>query len=65
MALRKYAKPLGLENKKLKSFERYIGIAREDEFDGGALIEIYVEYIHNKLMRIFPPLSYNNNPYNR
>lgn len=51
VALRKYAKPLGLENKKLKSFENYIGIAREDKFDGGALIEVYVEYIHNKLMR--------------
>lgn len=51
VALRKYAKLLGLENKKLKSFERYIGLDREDEFDGGALIEVYVEYIHNKLMR--------------
>ncbi|MCI8306598.1 MAG: ribonuclease H-like domain-containing protein [Lachnospiraceae bacterium] len=51
VALRKYAKPLGLENKKLKSFEKYIGIDREDMFDGGALIEVYVAYIHNKMMR--------------
>ena len=50
-ALRKYAKPLGLENKKLKSFERYVGLEREDTFDGGALIDVYVEYIHNKIMR--------------
>lgn len=51
VALRKYAKPLGLEKKKLKSFEKFIGIEREDEFDGGALIEVYVEYMHNKIMR--------------
>ena len=50
VALRKYSKILGLENRKLKSFEKYIGLRREDEFDGGALIKVYVEYIHKKIM---------------
>lgn len=51
VALRKYSKILGLENKKLKSFEKYVGLEREDEFDGGALINVYVEYIHNSIMK--------------
>jgi len=51
VSLRKYAVMLGLQNKKLKSFEKYIGLDREDEFDGGALIDVYVEYVHNKIMR--------------
>ena len=51
VSLRKYAGMLGLENKKLKSFEKYIGLDREDEFDGGALIDVYVEYVHNKILR--------------
>ena len=47
---RKYAGMLGLPNKKLKSFEQYVGLIREDEADGGILIDVYVKYIHNKLM---------------
>lgn len=50
LTLRKYAEMLGLPNKKLKSFENYVGIIREDEYDGGALIEVYLQYIQKKFM---------------
>ncbi len=49
--LRKYADLLGLPNKKLKSFEQYIGLNRDDTFDGGQLIEVYAEYIQNQYLR--------------
>ena len=35
---------LGLENCRLKTIEKYLGIAREDLYDGGTLIEVYKEY---------------------
>lgn len=50
-ALRKYAALLKLPDKKLKSFERYIGLDRDDTFNGGELIEVYAEYIQNVYLR--------------
>ena len=46
--LRKYAPVLGLPNKKLKSFEKYVGLYRDDAFNGGELIEVYAEYMQRK-----------------
>ena len=46
--LRKYSSMLGLPNKKLKSFEQYVGRYRDDTFNGGELIQVYVEYMQNK-----------------
>lgn len=50
-ALRKYAALLQLPDKKLKSFERYVGLNRDDTFNGGELIEVYAEYIQNIYLR--------------
>ena len=36
---------LGLENLKLKSLERFLGIDREDRYSGGELIEVYQRYL--------------------
>ncbi len=46
--VRKYGKYLDLENHKLKTIERYLGIYREDNFSGGECIDIYLEYINTK-----------------
>lgn len=37
-----------LENVKQKSIEKFLGISRKDEMDGGQLISIYREYIKNQ-----------------
>ena len=39
-----YKKLLGLENCKLKTVEKFLGIQREDLYDGGQLIEVYKNY---------------------
>ena len=39
----KYA--LGLPNVKQKTVERYLGIRREDQYDGGQLIGVYLSYL--------------------
>lgn len=36
---------LGLENCKQKSIEAFLGISREDEMDGGQLINVYKSYV--------------------
>lgn len=51
-ALRKYAALLQLPDKKLKSFERYVGLNRDDTFNGGELIRgicrIHTKYISSQ-----------------
>lgn len=42
-----YKKYLGLESCKQKSVEKFLGIEREDTYNGGQLIEIYKEYCQN------------------
>lgn len=46
-SLRKYAALLNLPNKKLKSFEKYVGFCRNDTSNGGELINVYAEYMQN------------------
>lgn len=36
---------LQLPNCRLKTFEQFLGIAREDQYDGGRLIEVYHDYV--------------------
>ncbi|WP_138309612.1 MULTISPECIES: ribonuclease H-like domain-containing protein [unclassified Clostridium] len=43
--IKPYRKLLGLENMKQKSIEQFLGIAREDKYNGGQLIEVYREYL--------------------
>ena len=39
---------LGLENLKQKSVERFLGIHREDQYNGGQLIDVYKEQMHTR-----------------
>jgi len=50
VALRGFAGLLGLPNKKLKSFEQYVGLDRDDTYNGGELIQVYSEYMQKKIM---------------
>ncbi len=45
---RQLKKILGLESIKQKSVERFLGISREDKFNGGQLIEVYERYLENQ-----------------
>lgn len=49
-SLRQYGTMLGLPDKKLKSFEQYVGLHRDDRFNGGELISVYSEYMQNKYL---------------
>ncbi len=46
-----YKKLLPLPNLKQKTVENSLGFCREDKYDGGQLISVYVEYIHRKLKK--------------
>ncbi len=46
--IRPAKKLLSLKNYKLKTIERFLGIAREDHYDGGQLIRIYQNYLEEK-----------------
>lgn len=43
-----YKKILGLPNLKQKTIEQFLGLPRMDEFSGGELIEIYVNFMKHK-----------------
>ena len=51
--IRPLKKLLGLENLKQKSIEQFLGISREDKYNGGQLIEVYGEYLqtHSELLK--------------
>ena len=42
--IRPFGKALGMENLKLKTVEKFLGIGREDRYSGGELIYVYEEY---------------------
>ena len=46
--IRPYKNILGLPDGKQKSVEKFLGINREDEYDGGKLIPVYREYAVNR-----------------
>lgn len=48
--LRQYSKLLNLPNKKLKSFEEYVGLKRDDMYNGGELIAVYSKYMQNQFL---------------
>ncbi len=49
--LRKFGDMLGLENKKLISFEHFIGLNRDDTFNGGELIEVYAQFMQDRFLK--------------
>ena len=46
--VRPYKFALGLPNIKQKTIERYLGVDREDKFNGGQLIDVYLNYLMDK-----------------
>lgn len=46
--IRPYKMILGLPNAKQKTIEKYLGIFREDKYNGGQLIEVYFDYLTTK-----------------
>ena len=46
--VRPYKTALGLPNIKQKTIERYLGINREDMYNGGQLIDVYLSYLMDK-----------------
>ncbi len=42
---RPYRRLLGMENMKQKSIEQFLGIRRDDQYNGGQLIEVYHQYL--------------------
>lgn len=51
---------LNLPDLKLKSFERFLGIDREDRFTGGELIEVYFEWQKTKVPALLDTLLLHN-----
>ena len=49
--MRPYKYALGLPNMKQKTLEQYLGIRREDIYDGGQLIGVYLSYLSSKSQR--------------
>ncbi len=45
--IRPLKKLLGLDNLKQKSIENFLGISREDKYNGGQLIEVYHDYLES------------------
>lgn len=43
--IRPYKTTLGLPNAKQKTIEKYLGIYREDKYNGGQLIDVYFDYL--------------------
>ncbi|MGY0372788.1 ribonuclease H-like domain-containing protein [Clostridium sp. JNZ J1-5] len=46
--IRPYHKQLGIERCNLKSVERYLGIERKDQIDGGLSVELYYEFLETE-----------------
>lgn len=51
---------LHLENRKQKTYEKLIGIDREDKFNGGQLIEVYHEFVRTKDAKLAMALLLHN-----
>ncbi len=59
--IRSSKKILNLENHKLKTIERFLGIYREDEISGKENIKLYFEYIKTKDKGIMKKILLHNN----
>lgn len=46
--IRPYYKQLGMERCNLKTVEKFLGVEREDQIDGGMSVELYYQYLESK-----------------
>jgi len=51
---------LGLESCRQKAVENFLGLSREDKYDGGELVSIYQEYTENPTEELLTPLILHN-----
>lgn len=58
--IRPYQKILGLKSIRQKAVEDFLGVGREDKFNGGQLIEVYWEYVSNRDQRLLHLLLLHN-----
>lgn len=58
--IKPYRKLLGLENMKQKSIEQFLGVDREDKYNGGQLIEVYREYLSSQTSFLYDLLILHN-----
>jgi len=58
--IKPYRKLLKLENLKQKSIERFLGIHREDQYNGGQLIEVYKDYLTTHEDKLYDMLMLHN-----
>ncbi len=49
--IRPYKYALGLPNVRQKTLEQYLGIRREDQYNGGQLIDVYLSYLSSESRR--------------
>ncbi len=57
---RPYRRLLGMENMKQKSVEQFLGICRDDRFNGGQLIEVYHQYLRTHSLVLYDLLILHN-----
>ena len=50
--LKPFKNLLGLKSMRMKAMEQYLGIRRDDMYDGGELIELYIKYVAKKKLEI-------------
>lgn len=55
-----YKSLLKLPDCKLKTIEQFMGINREDEFNGGELIQVYMEYLSTHSYELYQTLLLHN-----
>lgn len=58
--IRYLKKPLGLERMNQKSLEEFLGLYREDKYDGGTLIKFYYDYTNSRDEKILHLLLLHN-----
>lgn len=58
--IKPYRKLLGLENMKQKSIEAFLGVNREDKYNGGQLIDVYREYLASPKTFLYDLLILHN-----
>lgn len=58
--IRPYRNLLGLESMKQKAIERFLGVARDDIYSGGELIEVYRDYLATRYKVLLDMLLLHN-----
>lgn len=58
--IKPYRKLLGLDSMKQKAIEQFLGVFRQDKYNGGQLIEVYQDYLDTHEKRLYDLLILHN-----